>query len=193
MRFPNCDSSTNCDVNVSHIIHFNYCCAIHFYHSFSVDSLRLLVRNCTGDLDGLISVIEDFFEKEKVNQNNNSESEFERAFRHYLKDVAAHRYRHLESGLEWVLGLYKFVFPLLIIQLLMKVLGGGGEKEGGTTKNNFNNDLRERDRIKKTDNVMENEDFGAMVKERVRERERRARRKLSIDEFAKEATPRQSR
>ena len=79
------------------------------------------MRNCTGDLDGLIFVIESFFEKDKE-----SGGEFERQFREHLKDVAAHRYRKLESGLEWVIGLYKLIFPVLTLQLLIKVLGGGG-------------------------------------------------------------------
>ena len=83
--------------------------------------MRNLVRNCTGDLDGLIFVIESFFEKDKE-----SGGEFERQFREHLKDVAAHRYRKLESGLEWVIGLYKLIFPVLTLQLLIKVLGGGG-------------------------------------------------------------------
>jgi len=108
----------------------------HLNSMHTSDSLSVLVRNCTGDLDGLISVIEDFFQKQKAihnikNQNNNnnnysdsdSDNDFESLFRSHLKDVAAHRYRRLESGLEWVLGLYKFIFPLLIIQLIMKLMG----------------------------------------------------------------------
>ena len=87
--------------------------------------MRNLVRNCTGDLDGLIFVIESFFEKDKE-----SGGEFERQFREHLKDVAAHRYRKLESGLEWVIGLYKLIFPVLTLQLLIKVLGGGGGGDG---------------------------------------------------------------
>lgn len=83
------------------------------------------MRNCTGDLDGLIFVIESFFEKDKE-----SGGEFERQFREHLKDVAAHRYRKLESGLEWVIGLYKLIFPVLTLQLLIKVLGGGGGGDG---------------------------------------------------------------
>ena len=85
------------------------------------------MRNCTGDLDGLIFVIESFFEKDK----ERSGGEFERQFREHLKDVAAHRYRKLESGLEWVIGLYKLIFPVLTLQLLIKVLGGGGDGGGG--------------------------------------------------------------
>ena len=69
------------------------------------------MRNCTGDLDGLVSVLEDFFERRPAGD------EFEDTFRAHLLNVAAHRYRRLESGLEWVLGLYKFVFPLLILQV----------------------------------------------------------------------------
>ena len=97
--------------------------------------MRNLVRNCTGDLDGLIFVIESFFEKDKESGGG----QFERQFREHLKDVAAHRYRKLESGLEWVIGLYKLIFPVLTLQLLIKVLGGGGDGGGGGSRSGRRN------------------------------------------------------
>ena len=54
----------------------------------------------------------------------------ETAFRHFLAERAARSHPGLENALDWVLALYKFAFPFLIISLLAKLssgAGGGGD------------------------------------------------------------------
>lgn len=50
----------------------------------------------------------------------------ELAFRDFLQDRAARSHPALESALDWILAIYKFAFPFLLISLVAKLSAGGG-------------------------------------------------------------------
>lgn len=54
----------------------------------------------------------------------------EAAFRQFLAQRAARSHPGLENALDWLLALYKFALPFLLISLLAKLSGGGGSGDG---------------------------------------------------------------
>jgi hypothetical protein len=54
------------------------------------------------------------------------ESTAEESFRHFLSQRANRSHPVLENALDWVLALYKFAFPFMVISLIAKLSASGG-------------------------------------------------------------------
>lgn len=146
----------------------------------SPDSIRYLVQNCTGDLDGLIHVLEEFFESKREKGEVHGNSQFENEFRKFLVETAAHRHRALESSLEWLLGLYRYIFPFIVLQLIMKLFGDSGSSDN--VNDNVHRSVAEIDRSlqtnfhkvkdptriapSKSEHMTKNESSGSLVSKR---------------------------
>ncbi len=114
-------------------------------------SLQALVRNVTTDMDELVALVEDFLDAQDValadllrdrdggrgRGETAAESEGrvgKEAFRAFLQDKARSSYASVERTLDYILGLYKFLFVVLVFDLLMpkgSARGGSGGGAGG--------------------------------------------------------------
>ncbi|GAB4816340.1 hypothetical protein N2152v2_003386 [Parachlorella kessleri] len=89
----------------------------------SADPLREAITNVTTDFNELAHLIGDFMRT----QPEQTQSQFVQ----FMADRATRSYPQLEGLLDWLLSLYKFAFPFLIISMVAKLSGGddsGGER-----------------------------------------------------------------
>jgi hypothetical protein len=78
-------------------------------------TLKAAVQNVTTDFSELSSIIQDFLHSPAVDPS------VETAFRAYLAQRAQRSHRGLESALDWLLAVYKFAFPFVVLSLITKV------------------------------------------------------------------------
>lgn len=95
---------------------------IHFHH-VEPDSLRGAMHNVTTDYNRLALLVEDFFETAYADPSAKA------AFEHYLALHASKTIASLEKTLDWVLTIYKFLFPFVVISLLAKLSPSKGNQQ----------------------------------------------------------------
>lgn len=88
-------------------------------------SLKAAILNVTGDFNELSFLIQDFLRSPTL------DPEIEIMFKQYLAQRATRSHPGLESALDWVLALYKFAFPFVLISLLAKLTGGKSIEDEG--------------------------------------------------------------
>lgn len=86
-------------------------------------SLKAAFANVTADYDQLTSLLEDFFERMPDNTT-------ETLLREYLLIKSSRKHKFLERFFDWMLSVYRFLLPFLLVYLATLVFGGGG----GTSK-----------------------------------------------------------
>ena len=99
-------------------------------------TLKASILNVTADFNELALLLQDFMHSPAVDPS------VEASFRHFLADRATRSHPGLENILDWVLALYKFAFPFLIISLLAKLSGGSGGGGSGS-EDTSESDVRE--------------------------------------------------
>jgi hypothetical protein len=97
-------------------------------------TLKAAILNVTTDFNELSRLIQEFME------SSHADPALESAFRQFLAHRATRSHPGLENILDWVLALYKFAFPFVIISFLARLTGGGdnggmlvGEHSGGVS------------------------------------------------------------
>lgn len=88
-------------------------------------SLKAAILNVTNDFTELSNVVQEFFAAQPA------DSGLEAAFIEFLEDKGRHSMRRLESGLDILLTIYKFVFPFVLLSVLSRV--GGGSHRGSVS------------------------------------------------------------
>lgn len=78
------------------------------------NSLKAAIHNVTTDFNQLVYLLENFME------SGHAEPGVEMAFRRFLAQQASKSLPSLERTLDWVLALYKFMFPFAILSLLAR-------------------------------------------------------------------------
>lgn len=82
-------------------------------------TLKAAILNVTTDFNELSRLVQEFMD------SVHADPAVESAFRQFLADRATRSHPGLENILDWVLALYKFAFPFIIISFLAKLTGGG--------------------------------------------------------------------
>jgi len=82
-------------------------------------SLKAAFANVTADYDQLTSLLEDFFERMADNTT-------ETLLRDYLLVKSSRKHKFLERFFDWMLGVYWFILPFLLVYVGAMVLGGSG-------------------------------------------------------------------
>ncbi|PRW20410.1 Heat shock 83-1 [Chlorella sorokiniana] len=83
--------------------------------------LRAAMLNVTADYDQLAHLVAEFLEQPTVDPAVREQ------FLQFLAVRATRSYPRLESALDWLLSIYKFVFPFLIISMVAKLSGATRE------------------------------------------------------------------
>mmetsp|Transcript_14335 Transcript_14335/g.36143 ORF Transcript_14335/g.36143 Transcript_14335/m.36143 type:complete len:288 (-) Transcript_14335:2210-3073(-) len=135
-------------------------------------SLQALVRNVTTDMDELVALVEDFFDAQDgaladLLRDDDGDGQVGRAdaastllrarvgkeaFRAFLRDKARSSYVSMERTLDYILGLYKFLFVVLLFDVLMPkgsarrgsagaANGPDGRGSGGSTRADSESDF----------------------------------------------------
>ncbi|KAL4853524.1 hypothetical protein ACK3TF_005543 [Chlorella vulgaris] len=97
--------------------------------------LKAAILNVTSDFDQLAFLVGDFL------QQPGMDPQVEQRFKQYLMDRASRSYPRFESLLDWLLAVYKFVFPFLIISLAAK--RGSGSRDPGAEPGGVESDAAE--------------------------------------------------
>jgi hypothetical protein len=84
-------------------------------------TLKAAILNVTTDFNELSRLVQEFMESADANPA------MESAFRQFLAHRATRSHPGLENILDWVLALYKFAFPFIIISFLAKLTGNGSD------------------------------------------------------------------
>jgi hypothetical protein len=87
-------------------------------------TLKAAILNVTTDFNELARLLQEFME------SSHTDPALESAFRQFLAHRATRSHPGLENILDWVLALYKFAFPFIIISFLAKMSGGGSDDNG---------------------------------------------------------------
>ena len=82
-------------------------------------TLKAAILNVTTDFNELARLLQEFME------SPHADPAMESAFRQFLAHRATRSHPGLENALDWVLALYKFAFPFVIISIIAKLTGGG--------------------------------------------------------------------
>lgn len=91
-------------------------------------SLRAAIRNVTTDYDQLSTLVQEFFRQtSQLRQDDTSEA----LFRDFLGQRATRSRPSLEQALDWILALYKVVWPVLVVFLVSKLNSGKSRLEDG--------------------------------------------------------------
>lgn len=85
-------------------------------------SLKAAFANVTADYDQLTTLLEDFFERMADNTT-------ETLLREYLLVKSSRKHKSLERMFDWLLGVYWFILPFLMVYVGAMVLGGGGSRK----------------------------------------------------------------
>ncbi|KAL4431505.1 hypothetical protein ABPG75_006761 [Micractinium tetrahymenae] len=83
----------------------------------AISPLHAAMLNVTSDYSQLAHLVADFIHQP------GQDPELEQRFTDFLAQRAAKSYPRLESALDWLLAIYKFIFPFLIISLVAKLQG----------------------------------------------------------------------
>jgi hypothetical protein len=84
-------------------------------------TLKAAILNVTTDFNELSRLVQEFMD------SHNADPTIETAFRSFLAERASRSHPGLENILDWILSLYKFAFPFIIISFLAKLTGGGSD------------------------------------------------------------------
>eukprot|EP00887_Chlorella_sp_A99_P008295 scaffold12.g8295.t1 len=87
------------------------------------DPIKAAILNVTSDFEELAHLVSEFFRQPGLDPSVRQQ------FREFLAQRATRSFPRLESGLDWLLALYKFVFPFLCISMVAKLSQGGGEQD----------------------------------------------------------------
>lgn len=85
-------------------------------------SLKAAFANVTADYDQLTSLLEDFFERMADNTT-------ETLLRDYLLIKASRKHKILERFFDWMLSVYWFVLPFVLVYAGAMMFGGGGSSK----------------------------------------------------------------
>jgi len=91
-------------------------------------TLKAAILNVTTDFNELSRLVQEFMDSADVNPA------VESAFRQFLAHRATRSHPGLENILDWVLALYKFAFPFIIISFLAKLTGNGSDDNSDMLK-----------------------------------------------------------
>lgn len=80
-----------------------------------VRPLHAAMRNVTSSYDVLSQLVAEFLQQPGMDPT------LELRFKDFLAERASKSYPRLESALDWLLAVYKFVFPFLVIHLVAKL------------------------------------------------------------------------
>ncbi|PSC74482.1 Heat shock 83-1 [Micractinium conductrix] len=86
--------------------------------------LKQAILNVTSDFDQLSTLLVEFLQQPGVDPS------IEPRLMSFLEARAAKSYPRLESLLDWLLAIYKFLFPFLVISLVARLQGGGSDDQG---------------------------------------------------------------
>lgn len=89
------------------------------------NSLKASILNVTNDFSELTHLLGEFFKTYK-------DPHVEAGFKQFLAERAVSSYPQVESILDWLLSLYKFVFPFLLISFFGKSGGAPGDSHHTT-------------------------------------------------------------